>query len=121
MPTLGRRAPHAAAVQPAKPPVAALACDGTLTLNVDGVSTPLSEAAPGPSQIAPTRAGTTMTIDYALVGSVDNVVPRSKALSPCSPTEGSEAADESNGLRYAVLRWGSDHLPVACDTWWMLS
>ena len=103
------------------PPVAALGDDGAIQLSVVGVDTPLSEAAPGVDYSAPTRAGTNTTIDYALVGSIGTVTPRSQTVALCSPIEGSQAADVANGLRYAVLRWGSDHLPIACDTWWSSS
>ena len=118
LPPFSRRAPGAAAVQSIGPPVANLKIDGTIQLSIDGIDTPLSEAAPGVNHVAPTRAGTNTTIDYALVGSIGSVTPRSQNVALFNPIEGSQAADVANGLRFAVLRWGSDHLPVACDTWW---
>ena len=62
-----------------------------------------------------------MVIDYIFVGSVgcktgstgSAFATAPVALVPESDT--AAAADPKQGIRSAVLRWGSDHLPVACD------
>jgi len=63
-----------------------------------------------------TRAGKSMVIDFVFYGTIGG---REQAASTvhvlASDEEARQAADEGYGVLNAVMRWGSDHLPVACD------
>ena len=65
-----------------------------------------------------TRAGSSMVIDFILVGSVGGgagVPPlalNATALQVVPADAAAAAADAADGVRHAVTRYGSDHLPV---------
>ena len=133
LPPLARRAPDAAPVVPPPPPKngpggsADRDDAGNLRLrtSLDPRMT-LREAAPGVGAPAPTRAGTNQTIDYVLVGGAGGWARNSyrkihfptQPVALCTSREAAHAAELDGGLRFAILRWGSDHLPIACETRW---
>ena len=108
--------------------IAVLDAAGPLRLLCDGVdggelveATFNSAEQPGqasaPARIACTRAGMSMVIDFVFCGVIGGA-GTSASVTPhvfVSDEEAAQAADEGYGVRAAVLRWGSDHLPVACD------
>ena len=100
-----------------EPPIAEHAADGSLNLLCKGVDTgKLYEAS---LNKACTRAGASMVIDFIFVGTVGggsnlNGI-RTTACDLMSPAEAMEFACPAFGVSNAVKKWGSDHLPVACD------
>ena len=130
-PSLRRPAPTAPLVSPPEPPLASLgpmgelrlhcpSCDGGLL--VEQSARPGEGCSPAPLGVHAaaaggtcTRAGSTMTIDFVLVGSVGGVPLSASPHSPVPSAHRIAAADPVDGIRHAVLHWGSDHLPVAAD------
>ena len=66
-----------------------------------------------------------MVIDFVFCGVIGGGAGGSGSSVRATPhvlasdEEAAQAADEGYGVRRAVLRWGSDHLPVACDLSWV--
>lgn len=117
-------------------PIAVLEAGGPLRMLCDGVdggelveATMNSAERPGPaaapSRVACTRAGKSMVIDFVFCGVIGGGAGGSGTSVRATPhvlasdEEAAQAADEGYGVRRAVLRWGSDHLPVACDLSWV--
>lgn len=70
------------------------------------------------SRVACTRAGKSMVIDFVFCGQICSGAAGPGRATPyvlASDGEAAQGADEGYGVRAAVLRWGSDHLPGACD------
>lgn len=63
--------------------------------------------------LACTRSGKSMVIDYLLVGSVGGCSVSTIPRAVVTREESQLAADPVHGVAYAVLKWGSDHLPVS--------
>jgi len=106
-------------VQAPHPPLARLADDGSLHLFCGGIdggelreSSRTAHDLAG--KVACTRAGNSMVIDFVLTGRAGGGMCDVKALELVAPEESAEAADPEYGIHAAVLRWGSDHLPVGC-------
>ena len=54
-----------------------------------------------------------MVLDFVLVGSVNSATVATAALQLVSYGDAAKSAAVDDGVRHAVMRWGSDHLPVA--------
>ena len=93
---------------------------GGLTLACEGADGgELWEASHNPAtagEVQCTRAGKAMLIDFVFAGSFGGGGQLKTAPHPiASAEETAEAANEEYGIHSAVLRFGSDHLPVAAD------
>jgi len=120
-PRLKRPATDVPAAPPPEPPFACLGAAGELRLRCDGVDggwlveASFDAAGAAGAAVPCTRAGASMTIDFALVGGVGGAAVATAPHKLVSDAEAAKCAAADDGVRQAVMRWGSDHLPVACD------
>ena len=119
-PRLKRPAADVPEAPPPEPPFACLGEAGELRLRCDCVDggwlVEASGAAAAAGAAVPcTRAGASMTIDFALVGGVGGAAVATAPHKLVSDGEAARCAAADDGVRQAVMCWGSDHLPVACD------
>ncbi|KAL1530556.1 hypothetical protein AB1Y20_001457 [Prymnesium parvum] len=118
-PPLKRPAADTDTVPAPSPPFAAFHADGRLRLRCDHADDGwIVEATRSDMPVQCTRAGANMVIDFIFVGTIgasqtNDTVGRPHCL--CSPSDAEAAADEVEGIRFAVAKWGSDHLPVCAD------
>eukprot|EP01065_Artemidia_motanka_P013607 TRINITY_DN17591_c0_g1_i1.p1 TRINITY_DN17591_c0_g1~~TRINITY_DN17591_c0_g1_i1.p1 ORF type:complete len:623 (+),score=218.18 TRINITY_DN17591_c0_g1_i1:77-1870(+) len=108
--------PVAKPVGECTPPAEGLARieDAELRLQCDGVE--LREVSRPRGATSCSRAGSSMTIDYIFAARLGTGMPLdSTALALATEGEIAQAGDATDGVRQAVVRWGSDHLPVGCD------
>ena len=82
---------------------------GEVTSDVAGEV--MGDVAGGPC----TRAGSSMTIDFVLLGSVGGALSSARLYHAVPEAEAAASAHPADGIRHAVTHWGSDHLPVAAD------
>ena len=61
------------------------------------------------------RAGSSMVIDFVLVGSIGSLTVETEELQVVPDKDVAAAADAADGVRHAVTCCGSDHLPVGCN------
>ena len=102
-------------------PLASLGTDGALRLacaSADGGWLREASAAPaaeaGAAAVACTRSGSSMCIDFLLIGAIGTTCTSAPlAIVPAADVEA--CADAVDGTRLAITKWGSDHLPVAAD------
>lgn len=103
-----------------------LLCDGVDGGElIEGTLNPAEQPGHGGGRVGCTRAGKSMVIDFVFCGTIGHTGAGDGAAagSPVTSTvfvlasdeEAKVAADEGYGVLSAVMRWGSDHLPVACD------
>ena len=112
-PPLKRPAATAPIAGPPEPPVASLGAAGQLRLRCQNCDSGwLTEAAPMGG--GGTRAGSNMIIDFLLLGTLGRTIRSTTPLPVVLEAEAASAADPIDGVRHAVLSFGSDHLPVAC-------
>lgn len=78
----------------------------------------LREVSRSDAPVECTRAGGSIVVDYILVGSIGSNAPLKYTANPQSfvPVDDFErASDATEGVRFAISKWGSDHLPVIAD------
>lgn len=124
-PTLKPPANGAAVAAAPSPPLARLGDGGELQLRCDAcdgawlVEASSAPYADGAATRAPaascTRAGSSVTIDFLLLGSVGGTLSSAAPYRVVPAADVAASADAADGIRHAVTNWGSDHLPVAVD------
>lgn len=106
-------------VPPLEPAVAELAEDGSLRLLCDGIDggalREVSYLRCADGVVPCTRAGKSMVIDFLFAGHVGLPGVQATTHELVSAADAAAAADPTSGVHWAVMQWGSDHLPVACD------